>query len=78
MNNQNNIMNSIMQLMQMGQSPEQLIQAAAKNDPQIQALLTQKQQNNMSWKDLTMQLAKQRSFDIGPILNQLSQKGFKM
>lgn len=78
MNNQNNIMNSIMQLMQMGQSPEQLIQAAAKNDPQIQALLTQKQQNNMSWKDLTMQLARQRSFDIGPILNQLSQKGFRM
>lgn len=78
MNGQNNIMNSIMQLMQMGQSPEQLIQAAAKNDPQIQALLTQKQQNNMSWKDLTMQLARQRSFDIGPILNQLSQKGFKM
>lgn len=78
MNGQNNIMNSIMQLMQMGQSPEQLIQAAAKNDPQIQALLTQKQQNNMSWKDLTMQLARQKSFDIGPILNQLSQKGFKM
>lgn len=78
MNGQNNIMNSIMQLMQMGQSPEQLIQAAAKNDPQIQALLTQKQQNNMSWKDLTMQLARQRSVDIGPILNQLSQKGFKM
>ena len=78
MNNPNNLINSIMQLMQMGQSPEQLIQAAAKNDPQIQALLTQKQQNNMSWKDLTMQLARQRSFDIGPILNQLSQKGFKM
>ncbi len=78
MNNQNNIINSIMQLIQMGQSPEQLIQAAAKNDPEIRALLTQKHQNNMSWKDLTIQLAKQRNFDIGPTLQQLSQKGFRM
>ena len=74
----NDIVTTMMQILQLGQNPEQLIMNAAKNDPQINALLNQKQQNNMSWKDLTLQLAQQKNVNIQPILQQLSQKGFRM
>jgi hypothetical protein len=74
----NDIVSTMMQILQMGQNPEQLIMNAAKNDPQINALINQKQQNNMSWKDLTLQIAQQKNVNIQPILQQLSQKGFRM
>jgi hypothetical protein len=74
----NDIVTTMMQILQMGQNPEQLIMNAAKNDPQINALINQKQQNNMSWKDLTLQIAQQKNVNIQPILQQLSQKGFRM
>lgn len=74
----NDIVSTMMQILQLGQNPEQLIMNAAKNDPQINALINQKQQNNMSWKDLTLQIAQQKNVNIQPILQQLSQKGFRM
>lgn len=76
--NSNNIISTIMQILQMGQNPEQLIQIAANKDPQINALLNQKKQSGMSWKDFTLQLAHQKNINIEPILQQLSQKGFKI
>lgn len=74
----NNIVASMIQILQMGQNPEQLIMNAAKNDPKINMLLNQKQQSGMSWKEFTLQLARQQNYNIEPILQQLSQKGFRM
>lgn len=76
--NSNNIISTIMQVLQMGQNPEQLIQIAANKDPQINALLNQKNQSGMSWKDFTLQLARQKNINIEPILQQLNQKGFRI
>lgn len=69
---------SIMQTIQLGNNPEMLFNNLAKNNPQVQELLNKKQQNNMSWKDLTIEIAKQNNVDIQPILNGLQNNGIKL
>lgn len=78
MNNPQNVINSIMQIIQTGNNPEMLISNLAKNNPQLQSLLNQKQQNGMSWKELTMQYANQNNVNLTPLIQGLSQKGIKL
>lgn len=78
MNNPQNVINSIMQIIQSGNNPEMLFNTLAKNNPNIQNLLNQKQQSGMSWKDMTIQLARQSNVDITPYIQALQQKGIKM
>ena len=78
MNNPQQVIQSIMQIIQSGNNPEMLINSIANQNPQIRALLNQKQQSNMSWKDLTLQLAKQNNVNITPILQGLQHNGIKM
>ena len=78
MNNPQQVIQSIMQIIQSGNNPEMLINSMANQNPQIRALLNQKQQSNMSWKDLTLQLAKQNNVNITPILQGLQHNGIKM
>ena len=78
MNNTNNIVNTILQIMSNGQSPQQLITQTLQNNPQANALFNQMQQSGMSMKDFTIQYAKQNNINLQPILNMLSQKGFKL
>ena len=78
MNNTNNIVNTILQVMSNGQSPQQLITQTLQNNPQANALFNQMQQSGMSMKDFTLQYAKQNNINLQPILNMLSQKGFKL
>ena len=77
-NNTQQIIQSIMQIIQTGNNPEMLIQNLANQNPQLKALLNQKQQSGMSWKDLTMQLARQSNVNLTPYLQGLEQKGIKM
>lgn len=78
MNNPNNLINSIMQLMQMGQSPEVLIQNMVRQNPQLQVMFNQQQQSGMDWKSFVMQLAKQQNVDITPVLQSFQQKGIRL
>lgn len=78
MNNAQQVIQTIMQIIQSGNNPEMLINSMANQNPQIRALLNQKQQSNMSWKDLTLQLAKQNNVNITPILQGLQHNGIKM
>lgn len=78
MNNPNNLINSIMQLMQMGQSPEVLIQNMVRQNPQLQVMFNQQQQSGMDWKAFAMQLARQQNVDITPVLQSFQQKGIRL
>lgn len=74
----NNIINSIMQLMQMGQDPNVLVQNMIKQNPQLSVLMNQQQQSGMDWKAFVMQLARQNNVDITPILQSFQQKGIRL
>lgn len=78
MNNPQNIITSILQIMQTGNNPDVLLNNLAKQNPQVRALLNQKRQNNMSYQDLVVQLAKQNNINLTPILQGLNNNGIKM
>lgn len=74
----NNVVNSIMQLMQLGQDPNVLVQNMIKQNPQLNVLMNQQQQSGMDWKAFVMQLARQNNVDITPILQSFQQKGIRL
>lgn len=74
----NNVINSVLQMITNGQNPNQLIQQMISQNPQAQILFNQMQQSGMSAKDFTMQYAKQNNINIQPILNTLIQRGIKL
>lgn len=74
----NNVMNSILQMISNGQNPNQLIQQMIIQNPQAQVLFNQMQQSGMSAKDFTMQYARQNNINLQPILNTLIQRGIKL
>lgn len=76
--NNNNIVNNMLQMMTNGQNPNQILENAFKQNPNIQAIFNQAQQSGMSMKDFTLQYAKQNNMNIQPILNLLSQRGIKL
>ena len=77
-NNTNNIVNTILQVMSSGQSPQQLITQMVQQNPQAQTLFNQMQQSGMSMKDFTLQYAKQNNINLQPVLSQLNQRGIKL
>ena len=78
MNNPQNVITSILQIMQTGNNPDVLLNNLAKQNPQVRVLLNQKRQNNMSYQDLVVQLAKQNNINLTPILQGLNNNGIKM
>lgn len=74
----NNVVNSIMQLMQLGQDPNVLVQNMIKQNPQLNVLMNQQQQSGMDWKAFVIQLARQNNVDITPILQSFQQKGIRL
>lgn len=74
----NNVINSVLQMITNGQNPNQLIQQMISQNPQAQILFNQMQQSGMSAKDFTMQYAKQNNINLQPILNTLIQRGIKL
>ncbi len=77
MNNQNP-MNFLMQIMNSGNNPQQIIDGMIKQNPQIQVVLNQMKSSGMQPKDYVMQLAKQQGVDITPMINMFNQRGIKM
>lgn len=73
----NNLVNTIIQIMSNGQSPNQIIQQILNQNPQAQILFNQMNQSGMSPKEFTMQYAKQNNINIDAILNSLMQRGIK-
>lgn len=76
--NNNNYMNNLMQLLNMGVNPQQIVQNAIASNPQLQQIFSQMNGKNLSTKDVVMQLAQKRGIDLNPMINVLQQKGFKM
>lgn len=75
--NNNSYMNNLMQLLNMGVNPQQIVQNAIARNPQLQQTFSQIQGGNMSTRDLVLQIAQQRGIDINPMIQMLQQRGFK-
>lgn len=74
----NNIINFILQAVNGGVNPQQMIQNMIQQNPQAQVLFNQMQQSGMSMKDFTLQYAKQNNINLQPVLSQLNQRGIKL
>ena len=73
----NNIANSVIQIITNGQNPNQVLQQMIQQNPQAQILFNQMQQSGMSIKDFTLQYARQNNINLEQIINVLSQRGIK-
>ena len=77
MNQNNNYINNLNQLMSMGQNPQQIVQNVIANNPQLQQTFSQMAQNNMTPRDMCMQIARQRGIDLTPMIQFMNQRGMK-
>ena len=75
---QNNPLTMIMQMMNSGTNPQQLMQQIVSQNPQLQVMLNQAQQSGMSPRDYALQFAKQNNINIQPLVNMLGQRGIKL
>jgi hypothetical protein len=75
MNNNNNVMNNLNMLLNMGQNPQQIVQNAIARNPQLQQTFSQ---YNGNLKGVVMQLAQQQGIDINQLINYIQNKGIKM
>lgn len=76
--NNNNYMNNLMQLLNMGVNPQQIVQNAIASNPQLQQVFSQFGNGRMSPREMVLQIASQRGIDINAMINVLQQKGIKM
>ena len=77
--NNNNYMNNLMQLLNMGVNPQQIVQNAIASNPQLQQIFSQMNGKNLSTKEVVMQLAQKRGIDLNPMIQYIQQtKGIKM
>ena len=75
--NNNNYINNLNQLLSMGNNPQQIIQNAIAQNPQLQQTFSQiKTGGNM--KALVMQIAQQRGIDLNQMIQFLQSKGIRM
>lgn len=76
--NINQVVQQVLSMLTQNINVDQYLQNVAMQNPQVRNLLNQKQQNNMSYQDLVMQLAKQNNINITPYIQGLSNKGIKL
>ena len=76
--NTNTIIRQVMSLLNQNIDVEQYLNNVAQQNPQVRMLLNQKQQNNMSYQDLVVQLARQSNINLTPYVQALSQQGIKL
>ena len=67
-----------MQLMQMGNSPNAMINMLMQRNPQAAGLIKQMKQSGLPPQQFVQQYAKQTGQDIRPLLNTLSNFGIKL
>ena len=73
--NNNNVINNLNMLLNMGQNPQQIVQNAIARNPQLQQTFSQ---YNGNLKGVVMQLAQQQGIDINQLINYIQNKGIKM
>lgn len=80
MNNNINqqIINAVINAIRTGGNPQTFVNNMLNQNPNFKNLLNQKNQNGMSWKDLTIQLAKQSNVNLEPYVNGLKQNGINL
>lgn len=66
---------ALMQLMNLGRSPQEIVQNAISQNPQVSAIMQQAKQSGMSMEQFTRQFAKQNGIDINPMINAMRQRG---
>ena len=77
-NMNNPFMNNLMQLMSMGQNPQQIIQNVIASNPQLQQTFSQISNKNLSTKDIVLQIAQKRGIDLNPMISFMQQRGMKL
>ena len=70
--------NNILQMLMSGQNPQMVMQNIIRQNPQAQVVLNQMQESNMTPQQFVMQLAKQNNVNLGPMINMLRQRGYKI
>lgn len=75
--NNNNYINNLNQLLMMGQNPQQIIQNAIAQNPQLQQVFSQ-MGSGVNAKTLVMQIAQQRGIDLNSMISFMQQRGIKM
>ena len=70
--------NNILQMLMSGQNPQMVMQNIIRQNPQAQVVLNQMQESNMTPQQFVMQLAKQNNVNLGPMINMLRQRGYKL
>lgn len=66
---------ALMQLMNLGRSPQEIVQNAISQNPQVSAIMQQAKQSGMSMEQFTRQFAKQNGIDLNPLLGAMRQRG---
>lgn len=75
--NNNNYINNLNTLLSMGNSPQQIIQNAIAQNPQLQQTFSQiKYGGNI--KSLVLQIAQQRGIDVNQMIQFVQSKGIRM
>ena len=75
--NNNNYINNLNQLLMMGQNPQQIIQNAIAQNPQLQQVFSQIG-SGVNAKTLVMQIVQQRGIDLNSMISFMQQRGIKM
>jgi hypothetical protein len=75
---QQNPMNMLMQMLSMGNNPQQIIQNMMMQNPEIRTAFNQMQQSGMTPQQYAMQYAKQNNINIQPLMNVMNQRGIKL
>lgn len=75
--NNNSYLDNLNQLLMMGQNPQQIIQNAIAQNPQLQQVFSQIG-GGVNARTLVMQIAQQRGIDLNPMLQVFSQRGIKL
>lgn len=70
--------NNILQMLMSGQNPQMVMQNIIRQNPQAQVVLNQMKESNMTPQQFVMQLAKQNNVNLGPMINMLRQRGYKI
>lgn len=73
--NNNNVINNLNMLLNMGQNPQQIVQNAIARNPQLQQTFSQ---YNGNLKGVVIQLAQQQGIDINQLINYIQNKGIRM
>ena len=78
MNNNQNPMNFLMNLMSMGNNPQQIINNVINQNPQMQVAINQMKSSGISTKDYVLQYARQNNINIQPLIQMMNSRGINI